>query len=94
MFGSIDRAGLEVELLQPRLGGAYEVYDLQVLPVMFQSGQVGVEGGRSNVVEERQMLANISTRPVREERVQQTLVATIKAAAFLCEGDELAEGVG
>lgn len=47
---------------------------------LLEGGQIRIASRRTRIVDERQVLCDISVGPVGEEQVQQSLVATVKAA--------------
>lgn len=56
---------------------------------LLEGGQIRVASGGARVVDEGQVLRNVSVRPIGEEQVQQSLVATVKAALFHGKVQEL-----
>lgn len=60
---------------------------------LLEGGQIRVTSGGARVVDEWQVLRNVSVRPIGEEQVQQSLVATVKASLFHGKVQELSVSV-
>lgn len=60
---------------------------------LLEGRQIRVAGGRARVVDEGQVLLDVSVRPVGEEQVQQSLVAAIEAALLHGKVQQLGIGV-
>lgn len=60
---------------------------------LLEGGQIRVASGGARVVDEGQVLRNVSVRPIGEEQVQQSLVATVKASLFHGKVQELSVSV-
>lgn len=70
--------GLRVECQLPRLHGASEMNDTNLLSKLVHRRQIRIECIRGDIVGERKMSREIRSIPIGEESIEKTLIAAIE----------------